>query len=87
VVKRFTWDENEGGWTDRTGEIFKPQEELVRASDYDALAERLAEAERLLEEARTGAQLHWSRWKQWREEVDAFMRPTVSASVAPEAKP
>jgi len=38
VVKRFQWDENEGGWcSPDDGEQFAPQEQLVRASDYDVL--------------------------------------------------
>lgn len=38
MVKRFEWDEDEGGWCSLgDGETFAPQEQLVRASDYDAL--------------------------------------------------
>ena len=40
---------------------------------------RLAEAERLLRQAWTGDQLHWSTWRKWKDEVEAFLRPTVSA--------
>ena len=41
-VKRFIWDEDEGGWcTPDNSDTFSPNEELVRYSDYRALlAER-----------------------------------------------
>jgi hypothetical protein len=51
MVSRFQWDEHEGGWCDRNGELFGERETLVRATDYDVIAAQLAEAERLLREA------------------------------------
>jgi hypothetical protein len=51
----------------------------VPFTDYDALAARLAEATALLDEAYSHGDTD-----DWAARTYAFLRPTVSASVAPE---
>jgi hypothetical protein len=48
-AKRIFWDDDLAAYADPETTDVCTEEELVPASDYDALAARLAEAERLLE--------------------------------------